>query len=150
MITLTTVSLLFITCVNQFWLIVWCLVACLIPCNQEKVLSQRLNYNLADRTCEFNIDTKYHRPSILWRNEHVCLQRTPTRVSCDKVHVASCTRNMHYFTILLALYLFLQIHGITSLDLWISIHNKDSFVNFRFLFHKLIFLVIGQFFKYSD
>ena len=59
MIIQKTVSLLSITFINHFLLIVWCLVTCLVPRNQ---LANSLNYNLADKTCEFNNDRKYFRP----------------------------------------------------------------------------------------
>ena len=36
------------------------LVSCYIACNIEPAC-QSLNYNLADKTCEFNNDTKYYR-----------------------------------------------------------------------------------------
>ena len=37
------------------------LVSCYMSCNLEPAC-QSLNYNLADKTCEFNNDTKYFRP----------------------------------------------------------------------------------------
>ena len=37
------------------------LVSCYIACNMQPAC-QSLNYNLADKTCEFNNDTKYFRP----------------------------------------------------------------------------------------
>ena len=38
------------------------LATCYIACNTQPAC-QSLNYNLADKTCEFNNDTKYFRPS---------------------------------------------------------------------------------------
>ena len=37
------------------------LASCYIACNMQPAC-QSLNYNLADKTCEFNNDTKYFRP----------------------------------------------------------------------------------------
>ena len=37
--------------------------SCYIACNMQPAC-QSLNYNLADKTCEFNNDTKYFRPKF--------------------------------------------------------------------------------------
>ena len=58
------------------------LVTCYISCNMQPAC-QSLNYNLADKTCELNNDTKYFRPRHSVAKQHFCMLRTPTLVSCE-------------------------------------------------------------------
>ena len=78
-ITQNTVSLLPITRMNQFVLIVWFLATWLVACNQlVKVLTIILPTRLANWTTTPNIIS----PSILWRNQPPCTLKTATLVSC--------------------------------------------------------------------
>ena len=59
MIIQNTVLPLSITFLDQFF--ADRLVSCYMSCSMQPAC-QSLNYNLADKTCEFNNDTKYFRP----------------------------------------------------------------------------------------
>ena len=84
-ITQNTVSLLPITRMNQFVLIVWFLATWLAACNQlVKVLTTILPTRLATWTTTPNIIG----PSILWRNQRSCTLKTATLVSSlEHIHI---------------------------------------------------------------
>ena len=55
------------------------LVSCCLSCATEPAC-QSLNYNLADKTCEFNNDTKYYRPKYFVEKPTFVYGETPAQV----------------------------------------------------------------------
>ena len=77
------------------------LVSCYMSCSMQPAC-QSLNYNLADKTCEFNNDTKYFRPKYFVEK--------PTHVYADNPDSFFSSyfseNNSHIFCILLFVLLF--------------------------------------------
>ena len=55
------------------------LVSCYMSCSTQPAC-QSLNYNLADKTCEFNNDTKYFRPKYFLGSQLMFMRTTPIQV----------------------------------------------------------------------
>ena len=72
-----------------------CLASCYMSCNTQPTC-QSLNYNLADKTCELNNDTKYFRPTYFVKKPEFVYAENPDpgmlrsmRFLCTK-YVSTC------------------------------------------------------------
>ena len=98
--------LLLTTYLNHCMLTIWCLVTYLVLHNHlVKVWTTILVTRLANWTTILNISG----PSILWKNQHLCMLRTPAQVSSDAVALHNRDASTWIFFVVSSL--FLQIHA---------------------------------------
>ena len=102
------------------------LASCYMSCNTQPTC-QSLNYNLADKTCELNNDTKYFRPTFFVKKPEFVYAENPYSGKLRSTFFFS-TKYAWTTSIFFAPYLWfllIRIHHIATV-VWIQGHFKDD------------------------